>query len=103
MNLRPPGPQPERSRRTRCDSALEGGPSCSELGSVALKLDPELDPAGIDAAAVVGSRGRSAHCEILLGIAAMATLHHAHRPLLAVPPPLRLMDETPSADPAVPR
>jgi hypothetical protein len=41
---RPPGPQPERSRRTRCDSALQSGFRCSELGSVALNLDPGLDP-----------------------------------------------------------
>jgi nucleotide-binding universal stress UspA family protein len=39
---------------------------------------------------VIGSRGRSAHREILLGSVAMATLHHAHRPVLAVPPPNRL-------------
>ena len=42
------------------------------------------------AAIVVGSRGQSAHREILLGSVAMATLHHAHRPVLAVPPPNRL-------------
>jgi nucleotide-binding universal stress UspA family protein len=42
------------------------------------------------AAIVVGSRGRSAHREVLLGSVAMATLHHAHRPVLAVPPPMRL-------------
>jgi hypothetical protein len=40
----PPGPQPERSRLTRCDSGLYGGLSCSELVSVALNLDPGLDP-----------------------------------------------------------
>ena len=34
---------------------------------------------------VVGSRGRSAAREILLGSAAMATLHHAHRPVMVVP------------------
>ncbi|MBO3749338.1 universal stress protein [Streptosporangiaceae bacterium NEAU-GS5] len=34
---------------------------------------------------VVGSRGRSAIREILLGSVAMATLHHAHRPVLVVP------------------
>lgn len=34
---------------------------------------------------VVGSRGRSAVEEILLGSVAMATLHHAHRPVLVVP------------------
>lgn len=34
---------------------------------------------------VVGSRGRSAAKEILLGSVAMATLHHAHQPVLVVP------------------
>lgn len=34
---------------------------------------------------VVGSRGRSAVREILLGSVAMATLHHSHRPVLVVP------------------
>lgn len=38
------------------------------------------------AVVVVGSRGRSAMQEILLGSVAMATLHHAHRPVLVVPP-----------------
>jgi len=44
LNLRPPGPQPERSRRTGCDSALSGGLSCSDLCSVALSLDPGWTP-----------------------------------------------------------
>jgi len=34
---------------------------------------------------VVGSRGRSAARQILLGSVAMAVLHHAHRPVLVVP------------------
>jgi nucleotide-binding universal stress UspA family protein len=34
---------------------------------------------------VVGSRGRSMVKEIMLGSVAMATLHHAHRPVLVVP------------------
>jgi Universal stress protein UspA and related nucleotide-binding proteins len=34
---------------------------------------------------VVGSRGRSAAREILLGSVARATLHHAHRPVIVVP------------------
>ena len=37
------------------------------------------------AALVVGSRGRSAVKEILLGSVAVATLHHAYRPVLVVP------------------
>lgn len=38
---------------------------------------------------VVGSRGRGPVREILLGSVAMATLHHAHRPVLVVPLPSR--------------
>ena len=34
---------------------------------------------------VVGSRGRSAAREILLGSVAMGTLHHSHRPVMVVP------------------
>ncbi|HEX6533949.1 MAG TPA: universal stress protein, partial [Gemmatimonadaceae bacterium] len=34
---------------------------------------------------VVGSRGRSAQLEMLLGSVAMAVLHRAHRPVLVVP------------------
>lgn len=37
------------------------------------------------AAVVVGSRGRSAPREILLGSVAMATLHHSPRPVVVVP------------------
>lgn len=36
---------------------------------------------------VVGSRGRSAGREVLLGSVAMAVLHNAHRPVLLVPAP----------------
>ncbi|MEV4069880.1 universal stress protein [Nonomuraea fuscirosea] len=39
------------------------------------------------AALVVGTRGRSATRELLTGSVAMATLHHAHRPVMVVPPP----------------
>jgi nucleotide-binding universal stress UspA family protein len=41
------------------------------------------------AAIVVGSRGRSASRELLLGSVAKAVLHHAHRPVLVVPAPHR--------------
>ena len=37
----------------------------------------------------VGSRGRSAVQEIMLGSTAKATLHHAHRPVLVVPDPIQ--------------
>lgn len=38
---------------------------------------------------VVGSRGRSAAREIILGSVAMSTLHHSHRPVMVVPDALR--------------
>ncbi|MGZ8818937.1 MAG: universal stress protein [Mycobacterium sp.] len=37
------------------------------------------------AVVIVGSRGRSAAREILLGSVAMGTLHHSHRPVMVVP------------------
>jgi hypothetical protein len=37
------------------------------------------------AVVVVGSRGRSAVREIVLGSVAMGTLHHSHRPVMVVP------------------
>jgi len=45
---------------------------------------------------VVGSRGRSAVREIILGSVAMATLHHAYRPVLVVP----AADHHPAAAPS---
>jgi nucleotide-binding universal stress UspA family protein len=59
---------------------------------------------GIGASVVaVGSRGRSVHREVLLGSVAMATLHHTHWPVLAVPPAnrLALLPEPADATPAV--
>ncbi|MDD7968426.1 universal stress protein [Actinomycetospora lemnae] len=47
-----------------------------------------LDTAAADrdaAVVVVGSRGRSALREMVLGSTAMAVLHHVHRPILVVP------------------
>jgi hypothetical protein len=38
---------------------------------------------------VVGSRGRSAAREIILGSVAMSTLHNSHRPVMVVPDPSR--------------
>jgi nucleotide-binding universal stress UspA family protein len=38
---------------------------------------------------IVGSRGRSAVREVLLGSVAMATLHHTRLPVLVVPSPTR--------------
>ena len=44
LNLRPPGPQPEGSGRTRSASALWTGFTWAELGSVALKFHPGMHP-----------------------------------------------------------
>ena len=80
------------------DGLGHGGESCDETVTV-LHRDGMLPRSGRaiaaelrayartrDAAVVaVGSRGRSAIAEILLGSVAMATLHHAHRPVLVVP------------------
>ena len=89
--------------------ASVGSPAARELASESALQHAVLAPKGVPetarsvadalaghaadigaAAIVVGSRGRSVHREILLGSVAMATLHHAHRPVLAVPPPMRL-------------
>jgi nucleotide-binding universal stress UspA family protein len=45
------------------------------------------------AAVVVGSRGRSAPREILLGSVAMATVHYAFRPVLVIPRAGRLLSD----------
>ncbi|MFR9806976.1 universal stress protein [Pseudonocardia sp. RS010] len=45
---------------------------------------------------VVGSRGRSALREVLLGSTAMAVLHHAHLPVLVVPPVREVDDSEPA-------
>jgi nucleotide-binding universal stress UspA family protein len=50
------------------------------------------------AAVVVGSRGRSAPREVLLGSVAMATLHHAFRPVLVVPHTGRLPADEPTEE-----
>ena len=68
MNLRPPGPQPERSRRTHCDSLLSSGLSCSGLLPVALNLHPRLHPANSHVATTPGlsPRPRAPRCASLL-------------------------------------
>jgi nucleotide-binding universal stress UspA family protein len=45
---------------------------------------------------VVGSRGRSAVKEILLGSVAMATLHHSYRPVMVIPGAGRSPESAPS-------
>jgi nucleotide-binding universal stress UspA family protein len=67
--------------------AGRGAPGRSVAGSLARSARSR------DAAVlVVGSRGRSAVEEILLGSVAMATLHHAYRPVLVAPPTDRKLD-----------
>ena len=64
MNLRPPGPQPERSRRIQCSSALPSDLSCSELRSVALNLHPRLHPVDRERSS---SRALATHCSPMHG------------------------------------
>ncbi len=64
-------------------------PTAGRPGSARATAGTLLEHAGEVGAAVVvvGSRGRSAGRELLLGSVAMAVLHHAHRPVLVVPAP----------------
>lgn len=52
------------------------------------------------AVVVVGSRGRSAAAEIVLGSVAMATLHHAHRPVVVVSGGRRTPGGPPAPEPS---
>lgn len=76
-------PQPAPADREvvvvqRADGHVAGGRAVAEaLGERAAEQRA--------AAVVVGSRGRTALREILLGSVAMATLHHTARPVLVVP------------------
>ncbi|GIF45369.1 universal stress protein [Actinoplanes xinjiangensis] len=75
----PAGPTPPGLVRLRRDGGrLESG----RANAAALADHARTEDAAVIA---VGSRGRSALREILLGSSAMATLHHAHRPVLVVP------------------
>jgi hypothetical protein len=44
LNLRPPGPQPERPGVPEGIRLSRAGSSCSELRAVVVNLDPGLDP-----------------------------------------------------------
>lgn len=72
-----PGREIVRERRPGRTPALARGVA-GELSACARDHNAAL--------IVVGSRGRGLVREILLGSVAMATLHHAHRPVLVVPP-----------------
>ncbi|WP_019875303.1 universal stress protein [Sporichthya polymorpha] len=73
-----PGRDLTRERRVRRRSVLARGVAAELTASARDHRASVL---------VVGSRGRSAVSEILLGSVAMATAHHAHRPVLVVPIP----------------
>lgn len=82
------------------DEAPDGSPSSDPHGAKVLHVRAGHGPAGHAvatalrtcateqhaAAVVVGSRGRSAIREIVLGSVVMATLHQVYRPVLVVPP-----------------
>lgn len=73
--------EPAGARRVRLSAS---GPPGRRARAVA---DALAESAAAEGAAVivVGSRGRSAQLEMLLGSVAMAVLHRAHRPVLVVP------------------
>jgi nucleotide-binding universal stress UspA family protein len=71
---------PPSARLLRVDA---GGGSSGRAVADALAATARAEAAAL---LVVGSRGRSAVKEILLGSVAMATLHHAYRPVMVVPP-----------------
>jgi nucleotide-binding universal stress UspA family protein len=62
--------------------ASEGSHAAARSVADALAVHARRSQAAL---VVVGSRGRSAVREILLGSVAAATLHHAHRPIMVVP------------------
>lgn len=81
---------PEDNRSPAEDVPVERMKVASGHGPHGRAVAEELSACGRSrnaAALVVGSRGRSAAREILTGSVAMATLHHAHRPVMVVPRP----------------
>jgi nucleotide-binding universal stress UspA family protein len=71
-------PPPARLRRVDAGGGSSGRAVADALASTARTEGAAL--------LVVGSRGRSSVKEILLGSVAMATLHHAYRSVMVVPP-----------------
>ncbi|GIF23368.1 nucleotide-binding universal stress UspA family protein/effector-binding domain-containing protein [Actinoplanes tereljensis] len=76
----PEQPAPEGYEALTAEE-LAGHPSGRAVADALARLATEHKAAAV----VVGSRGRSAIREILLGSVAMATLHHTARPVLVVP------------------
>jgi nucleotide-binding universal stress UspA family protein len=74
----PEAPTPARLRRVDAGGGSSGRAVADALAATARTEGVAL--------LVVGSLGRSAIREILLGSVAMATLHHAYRPVMVVPP-----------------
>ncbi|QBJ94659.1 universal stress protein [Rhodococcus sp. ABRD24] len=79
----PTAPAPRVGGREVLRSDSERGPALHGRGVADALVT--IANAHDAAAVVVGSRGRSAIREILLGSVAMATLHHSHRPVMVVP------------------
>jgi nucleotide-binding universal stress UspA family protein len=67
--------------REAIQSTADESPAARTVADRLVRRAQEVGAAAI----VVGSRGRSAAREILLGSVAMSVLHHADRPVLVVP------------------
>jgi nucleotide-binding universal stress UspA family protein len=68
---------PLRDRGIEHRTELMDGSPASALDKLAVQVDADL--------IVVGRRGSGGFAELLLGSAANALAHHAHRPVLIVP------------------
>ncbi|MBF6234838.1 universal stress protein [Nocardia farcinica] len=74
-------PTPHGCELVRLDSAAGAGGRARGVAEALIAAASDHDAAVV----VVGSRGRSAALQILLGSVAMATAHHCPRPVMVVP------------------
>jgi nucleotide-binding universal stress UspA family protein len=80
-----PGDLPDTGAATARRVRLSVAPTVGRRARAVGQALAECAAAEGAAAIVVGSRGRSAQAEVLLGSVAMTVLHRAHRPVLVVP------------------
>ncbi len=81
---RPDGPDPAAGGKIEHLRVARGRGRQAESTARAVVSAADAESAAV---VVVGSRGRSAIREIILGSVAMSTLHNSHRPVLVIPSP----------------